>query len=297
MNKMNRSSPWPNGARLAVSLVVNFEEGAELSIARGDERNEAIYEAVEGVNHAPDPCMESHFAYGVREGWPRIRDLLGRFGVSATLNACGRAVERTPSVAREAVADGHEVSAHGWRWERHAGMDEDKERTVIRRTVAAIEAATGQRPVGWHTRSATSVNTRRLLIEEGGFIYDSNAYDADVPSFYPAAGRQHVVLPYAFDTNDMRFYNGGGFVFAEDFSRYCIAAFDRLLAEGASKPRMLSIGLHPRIIGRPARITGLAQFLDHAMRSTGAWLAPRRDIALAWREYDRSVDLPTSPSG
>jgi peptidoglycan/xylan/chitin deacetylase (PgdA/CDA1 family) len=265
--------------------VVNFEEGAELSIARGDDRNEAIYEAVERVDSAPDPCMESHFTYGIREGWPRIRDILGRFGIRATLNACGRAVECTPSIAREAVAERHEVSAHGWRWERHAGLAEDEEREIIRKTVAAIETATGQPPVGWHTRSATSVNTRRLLIEHGGFIYDSNAYDSDLPAVHPTPTGQHVVLPYAFDTNDMRFYNGGGFVFAEDFSRYCIAAFDRLMAEGASKPRMLSIGLHLRIIGRPARIGGLEQFLQHATQSADVWFAPRREIAVAWREY------------
>ncbi len=273
---------WPGDGRLAVSIVVNFEEGAELSIAAGDERNEHIYEAVERVDGRPDPCMDSHFAYGINEGWPRIRALLRRYGVKATLNSCGRAVATHPWLAREAAADGHEVSAHGWRWETHAGMDEETERFAIARTVEAIEAATGRPPVGWHTRSAASINTRRLLIEHGGFLYDSNAYDADVPRIETVLGRQHVVLPYAFDTNDMRFFNQGGFVFAEDFTRYCQSAFDRLHAEAAERPRMLSIGLHLRIIGRPARIGGLDQLLCAMATKPGVWFARRDEIARAW---------------
>ncbi|GGH17852.1 chitin deacetylase [Alsobacter metallidurans] len=273
---------WPGDARLAVSVVVNIEEGAELSLGMGDERNEFIYEAVEKVEGARDLCMESHFEYGVRAGWPRIRALLKRYGVAATLNANGRALEISPWIAREAVADGHEVSSHGYRWERQVHMDEAAERRVILRAAKAIEAAAGAPPVGWHTRSATSVNTRRLLIEHGGFLYDSNAYNDDVPFLVEQDGRRHVVLPYAFDTNDMRFYNGGGFVFADDFARYCIDAFERLYAEGADAPRMLSIGLHLRIIGRPARIGGLERLLEHMAARPGVWFARRDAIAKAW---------------
>jgi allantoinase len=280
---------WPGGARLAVSVVVNVEEGAELALSRGDERNEHIYEAVEKVEGLPDLCMESHFAYGTRAGWPRIRALLKQYGVRATLNACGRAIAISPWLAAEAVADGHEVSSHGWRWERQVHMAEAEERTVIARAVAALSAAAGTPPVGWHTRSATSPNTRRLLVEHGGFLYDSNAYDDDLPYVETVLGRPHVVLPYAFDTNDMRFFNNGGFVFAEDFARYCCDAFDRLYEEGATAPRMLSVGLHLRIIGRPARIAGLEQFLQHAVARPGVWLARRDDIAHAWRT---GVGLP-----
>lgn len=274
---------WPNGAGLAVSVVVNIEEGAELSLTSGDERNEHIYEAVERVEGAPDPCMESHFEYGPRAGWPRIRAALRDRGVPATLNACGRALEATPWIATEAVGDGCEVAAHGWRWERHAAMDEATERRAIARTVSAIDRIAGAPPLGWHTRSATSVRTRALLIEQGGFLYDSNAYNDDIPYTVDTPHGPHVVLPYAFDTNDMRFHNGGGFVFGEDFARYCIAAFDRLLKESRDAPRMLSIGLHTRIIGRPARIGGLEAFLDHALRAPGVWFATRADIARAWR--------------
>ncbi|OYU48539.1 MAG: chitin deacetylase [Rhizobiales bacterium PAR1] len=292
----SQASPWPDGARLAVSVVVNVEEGAELSLADGDERNESVYEAVEEVIGTRDLCMESHFQYGLHRGWPRIRDCLAERGVVATLNACGRAIEKSPWLAKEALALGHEISCHGWRWERHAGMEEAHERAVIARSVAAIEQACGVRPTGWHTRSATSIHTRRLLLEEGGFLYDSNAYDDDAPYVVKEAGQDHVVLPYAFDSNDMRFQRNGGFVFAEDFSRYCIDAFDRLYAEGGETPRMMSVGLHLRIIGKAARIKGLEQFLDHARSRPGVWFARRDEIAHAWRRHCRLPDWrPRAP--
>ncbi len=283
-----RSAPpairWPGNKRLAVSIVVNVEEGAELSIGMGDESNEFIYEAVERVEGVRDLCMESHYEYGTRAGWPRIRALLKDYGVSATLNANGRAVAVSPWLAQEAVADGHEISCHGWRWERNVHMGEATERRQIVRAVAAIHAAVGAAPVGWHTRSAPSLATRRLLVEHGGFLYDSNAYNDDLPYLVESAGRQHVVLPYAFDTNDMRFYNQGGFVLGQDFARYCMDAFDRLYREGDNQPRMLSIGLHLRIMGRPARIGALEQFLAHAAAHPGVWFARRDQIAHAWRD-------------
>jgi len=264
---------------------VNVEEGAELSLRHGDERNESVYEVVEEVAGTPDLCMESHFEYGTRVGWQRIRDLLDAFGIKATLNACGRAVEHSPWLAREAISRGHEVSCHGWRWERHANLSEADERATIARAVAAIREACGVRPVGWHTRSATSLNTRRLLLEEGGFIYDSNAYNDDTPYLVTSGGRDFVVLPYAFDTNDMRFQRGGGFVFGQDFARYCCDAFDALYAEGARCPRMMSIGLHLRIIGRPGRIAGLRTLLAHMARHPGVWFARRDEIARHWLEH------------
>lgn len=280
---------WPGGNRLAVSFVVNIEEGAEYSLRTGDPSNETIYETVEVIEGVPNLAMESHFTYGTRAGWPRIREVLRRHSVRATLNACGRAIALSPWIAQEAVADGHEVSAHGWRWERQATMSEPEEREVIAKTVAALSAAAGTPPVGWNTRSSASVATRRLLVEHGGFLYDSNAYDDDVPYVVTVKDRPHVVLPYAFDTNDMRFFGGRGFVHAEDFARYCISAFDRLYAEGETQPRMMSIGLHLRIIGRPARIGGLEQVLAHMGSHAGVWFARRDEIAHAWRA---GVGLP-----
>ncbi|MDC0435033.1 polysaccharide deacetylase family protein [bacterium] len=274
---------WPGGATLAVSIVVNVEEGAELSIADGDERNESVYEIREEVEGAADLCMETHFAYGSRMGYQRIADELDHAGVLATFSSCGRAAERSPWLLQDAVRRGHEVACHGWRWERHAGFDEAREKKTIQQTVQAISAATGVAPVGWHTRSSPTLNTRRLLVEHGGFAYDSDAYDDDCPYIIDSGVSSHVVLPYAFDTNDMRFSPGGGFVHADDFSRYVIAAFDRLRRESQSATRMLSIGLHLRLIGRPARIAGLESVLAHITGHSDVWCAPRRDIAAHWR--------------
>jgi peptidoglycan/xylan/chitin deacetylase (PgdA/CDA1 family) len=211
-------------------------------------------------------------------------DVLDRHGVAATMSCCGRAAERAVDVVRDAVARGHEVACHGYRWEIHAGMDEARERDVIRRTVASVRGASGEMPVGWHTRSAPSVNTRRLLCEQGGFLYDSDAYNDDLPLVVDVNGVSHVVLPYSFDTNDMRFAPGSGFVYGEDFARYCIDAFDWLWKEGSRVPKMMSVGLHLRIIGRPARIGGLEKFLNHVARKGGVWFARRDEIAHHWRE-------------
>lgn len=272
---------WPGGARVAVSLVVNFEEGSEFSVTDGDPANEAIYEVVHRLEGA-DPCIDSHFEYGTRAAWWRLMDLFDVHGVKVTVSACGRAVERSPELGRDAVARGHEVSAHGWRWESHAGMDEAAERLTIARTVAAIERATGQRPLGWHTRSASSANTRRLLVEEGGFLYDSDAYNDDLPFDLRVAGKRHTVLPYAFDTNDMQFYNASRFRGA-DFADYVIDAFEWLAREGTSAPKMMSIGLHLRMIGRPGRIGALDLILRHITKSGVAWIAPRVAIARHWQ--------------
>ncbi|WP_335947174.1 allantoinase PuuE [Salipiger bermudensis] len=269
---------WPHGARLAVSFVVNVEEGAELSIGDGDPRNESVYEIREEVEGVPDPCMETHFAYGTRQGYARIAAAFDRHGAKATFSTCGRVAERSPWLMQDIVARGHEVSCHGWLWQRHAHMERDEERRLIARTHGAIKTACGVAPVGWHTRSAASANTRDLLIERGDFLYDSDVYDDDIPRM---AG-DHVLLPYAFDTNDMRFSPGGGFVQAADFSTYVTGAFDRLYAEGARAARMMSIGLHLRLIGRPGRIAGLEDVLAHIARHEDVWIAPRRDIAACW---------------
>lgn len=282
---------WPDDARLAVNLVINVEEGGELAIGQGDERNEGVYEVVDEITGVRDLCMESHFEYGTRAGWPRIRKALKAHGVRGTVNAIGRSLMLSPWLAEQAVADGHEIAAHGWRWERHAKMTEDEERLAIARTVEAITRTAGSPPRGWHTRSATSPNTRRLLLEQGGFFYDSNAYNDDLPYLVDVCGRDHLVLPYSFDTNDMRFTRQGGFVFGDDFARYCIDAFERLYEEGANAPRMMTVGLHLRIIGRPGRIGGLETFLAHAASKPGVWFARRDEIARYWLQAIGREDL------
>ena len=273
---------WPNGARIAVSVVLNVEEGAELALSAGDERNESVHEAVQLVEGAPDLCMESHFEYGSRVGYWRIANVAESHGVPLTLNACARALEATPWIGADAAKRGYEICCHGWRGESHAGMEEAKERALIARAVDTVQRVHGKAPVGWHTKSSASVNTRRLLVEHGGFLYDSDAYNDDAPYYVEVAGRPHLVLPYAFDTNDMRFFDRPAFVRGSDFADYSIAAFDWLWAEGADAPRMLSIGLHTRIIGRAARIGGLATLIRHMQERGLVWFATREDIARHW---------------
>lgn len=275
---------WPEAARVAVSLVLNVEAGAELSLADGDEANETIHEIIEPVEGVPNTCLSSHFDYGPRAGYWRIVRLLGQFGATCTVSACGRSLERIPGLARDMVERGFEVAAHSYRWERHANMTEAEERDVIARTATAIERTTGARPLGWHTKGAPSPNTRRLLVE-AGFAYDSDAYNDDLPYFLEVEGRTHVVVPYSFVTNDMRFMPIGNFVHGDDFARCTIAAFDALQREGG---RMLSVGLHPRLIGQPSRISGLERFLEHACGSGDVWFARRLDIARHWRDRGRS---------
>jgi peptidoglycan/xylan/chitin deacetylase (PgdA/CDA1 family) len=273
---------WPRRARVAVSFVVNVEEGAELSLSSGDASNESVYEVVDEVTGVPDACMETHFEYGTRAGYWRIMEVLERFGVAATLSACGRALEVSPWLAADGVRRGHEISAHGYRWERHAHMTESDERAVIARTVQAITKAAGTRPLGWHTRSTPSPHTRRLLVENG-FLYDSDAYSDDLPFLADVGGRKHVVIPYSFDTNDMHFHQGRQrFVTAGDFAEYVIDAFDTLWREGGTAPKMLSIGLHLRMIGRPGRIGGLERVLEHMRDKGGTWFARRDAIARHW---------------
>lgn len=283
---------WPGNARVAVSFVVNIEEGAEFSISEGDDRNEAIYEVIDRLEGRADPCIESHFEYGTRAGYWRIIDALAAYNALATMSTCGMAAARNSWLVEDATSRGHEIAAHGWRWESHAHLSESEERIRIRKAVAAIEAAAGRRPVGWHTRSAASNATRRLLVEDGGFLYDSDAYNDDLPYFTEVAGKKHLVLPYSFDTNDMHFQHTSRFVRGEEFAGYVNDAFDCLWREGAHAPRMLSIGLHLRMIGRPARIIGLEKVLAHVAQRGGAWIATREQIARHWWETFRNAPSP-----
>ena len=271
---------WPGGARVAVSFVINFEEGAEMSLSAGDPFNEKAYEVTDEVTGVPDRCMESHFEYGTKAAWWRIADALERLGVPATVSTCGRAAELSPWLIEDAVKRGHEISCHGWRWEKHAHMKEGEEREAIAKTVRVLTKIAGHRPVGWHTRSTPSPNTRRLLIEEGGFLYDSDDYSDDLPFSVEVSGKKHLVIPYSFDTNDMHYHQGfHRFVTARDFAEYTTDAYDTLWAEGG---RMMSIGLHLRMIGRPGRIAALDRIVGHMKEKGGVWFATRQQIAEHW---------------
>ncbi|MDB5848566.1 MAG: polysaccharide deacetylase, partial [Rhodoferax sp.] len=197
------------------------------------------------------------------------------------LSACGRAVERSPWLPRHAASQGHEVSGHGWRWEKGINLTPAQEREAIVRTRSAIAEATGRAPVGWHTRSNATAATRPLLAEQG-FLYDSDAYNDDTPYLQQVGAHRHVVLPYAFDTNDMQFQNTQRFGTGDEFAHYVCAAYDWLWREGADRPRMLSVGLHLRMIGRPGRIGALERILLHIHAKGGAWVTTRENIARHW---------------
>ncbi len=265
--------------------MLNIEEGAECALADGDAVNEAVHEVTQRLDGVPDFCLGTHFEYGARAGCARTLQRFIDAGLPLTLNVCGRALERTPWVADAARTHGFEMCGHGWRWESPAGIDEASERASIARTAASIERLGGRAPVGWHCKGSRSTRTRRLLREHGGFIYDSDDYGDDIPHLLDLHdGRPpHVVLPYAFDTNDMRFFDRGGFVRAADFAGYVGDAIDALRVESRHAPRMLTIGLHARIIGRPGRIAGLDSVLRQvAELGTAVQVMTREDIARHW---------------
>jgi len=231
----------------------------------------------------------------VEEEIGRMEAVLERSGATCTLNACSEALALSPWLGLDAIGRGFEISCHGYRWLSSKGMTEAEEREWIQRAVKTIAAACGVRPIGWHTRSPHTPNTRRLLIDEGGFLYDSDAYDDDLPYLVDVGGgRQHVVLPYSLDTNDMRCQRPeAGFVRAQDFADYVIDAFDWLWEEGATSPKMMTVGLHLRTIGRPGRIAGLDRVLRHIRGKGGAWIARRDEIARHWlRLHGRASATP-----
>jgi putative urate catabolism protein len=275
---------WPGGARIAVQFVLNYEEGAENSILHGDAASEAFLSEI--VSATPYPgqrhmSMESLYEYGSRAGVWRLLGLFEERGLPLTVFAVGMALARHPELARAFVQGGHEVASHGWRWIDYRNVPEAVEREHIARAVQAIRELTGTAPVGWYT-GRTGENTRRLVAEHGGFLYDADSYADDLPYWEMAAGRPQLIVPYTLDTNDMRFVQAQGFHTGEQFFAYLRDAFDALYAEGEQAPKMLSIGLHCRLAGRPARIGGLARFLDHIARHDRVWICRREDIARHW---------------
>ena len=274
---------WPGKARVALSMVVNYEEGSEYSFAFGDRLQEGYKEypktMPEGVR---DFANESTYEYGSRVGFWRILRIFKKHEAPATFYACARALERSPAAARAITAHGHEVCCHGYRWEEVFRKSEEEERADIHKAVASLRETTGERPVGWYSRYSPSVHTRRLLMEEGGFAYDSDSYCDDLPYYVQVDGKPFLILPYTLETNDIRFWAGGGFSTADDFFAYMRDALDTLWEEGAETPKMMSVGLHMRIIGRPARARALDKFLAYARAKGGVWITRRIDIAKAW---------------
>ncbi len=275
---------WPNGAKIAVSVVVNYEEGSEYSILDGDPAGETSGESPSPVDPGErDLANESFFEYGSRVGVWRIMNVLDRYNIKGTFYACALALERNPEVGPEIVRRGHEVMGHGNRWEEYYKMDRDAERTAIREAVASIARTTGQRPLGWYTRYGPSVNTRELVVEEGGFEYDCNAYNDDLPYYTRVHDKPWLVVPYSLEVNDYKFWRGD-LITPSDFFEAAKSSFDMLYEEGITHPKMMSVGLHCRIIGKPSRAHGLDQFLKYASEKEGVWFASRLDIARWWKE-------------
>ena len=275
---------WPDGARVAVSVVVNYEEGSEYSLLDGDPHRETNSEVPSPLPlDERDLANESFFEYGSRVGVWRIMDLLGQYRVPATFFCCALALERNPQVGPEIVRRGHEVFGHGYRWEEYYKMDRDTEREAIRKAVESITRTTGERPLGWYTRYGPSLNTRELVVEEGGFLYDSNSYADDLPYYTQVHGKKWLVVPYSLEVNDTKFWRGG-MVNPKDFYDTAHNTLELLHSEGATNPKMMSVGLHCRIAGRPARAVALKNFLEYACNLPGVWFARRTDIARWWLE-------------
>ena len=275
---------WPGGARIAVNINLNFEGGGERSIMEGDAVSEGALNDI-GQPSLPglrSPLTESVFEYGSRVGGWRLLRLFRRYGVKVCLLAVARAAERNPALTRAFVADGHEIVSHGYRWLDYQTIPEDVEREHVRLGIETLERVAGVRPVGWMT-GRPSANTRRLHIELGGFLYDRDSLNDELPYWVTVGSTRHLVIPYSFETNDNRFDQNYGFSTGEDFARYMIDCFETLYAEGADRPKLMSLAVHDRLIGRPGRITGLVKFLDHIAVRDKVWIATGRQIAEHWR--------------
>jgi allantoinase len=276
---------WPGDARVALQIVVNYEEGGENAVLHGDAASETFLSeiigaaAFEGRRHM---SMESIYEYGSRAGFWRLMRLFEERQLPVTMFAVGMALERHPDAAKAMVELGHEIASHGWRWINYDQVDERTERDHMHRAIASIEKLTGQRPLGWYT-GRTSERTQRLVAEEGGFLYDADSYADDLPYWVKVGTRDHLIVPYTLDANDMRFATAQGFNTGEQFFAYLRDSFDTLYEEGLHAPKMMSVGLHCRLAGRPGRIAGLKRFLDHVQSRDKVWICRRVDIARHWR--------------
>jgi allantoinase len=282
---------WPGGARIAVQFVLNYEEGAESCVLHGDAASETFLSEITAAQAFPARHMslESQYEYGARAGVWRLLRLFRERQMPLTIFGVGMALARNPAVVEAFLTEGHEIASHGWRWIAYQSVDEPVEREHLALAVETITRMTGRPPEGWYT-GRDSPNTLRLVVEHGGFVYSADSYADDLPYYAPVRTRAgetpFLIVPYALDTNDMRFATAQGFNSGEQFFRYLKDAFDVLYAEGdatgANAPRMLSVGLHGRIAGRPGRTAALARFLDYIGAHDRVWIARRIDIARHW---------------
>jgi putative urate catabolism protein len=278
---------WPGGARLALQFVLNYEEGAENTILNGDPASEAFLSEIVGAAALPgqrNMNMESIYEYGSRAGFWRVHRAFVSRGLPLTVYAVGLALRQNPEAAQAMAEAGFEVASHGWRWIDYQAVPEEIEREHIRLAVQAIAETVGTAPVGWYT-GRVSPNTRRLVVAHGGFLYDADSYADDLPSWTYEFGRPHLIVPYTLDSNDMRFAVAQGFNSGDQFFAYLRDAFDVLYAEGAEAPKMLSVGLHCRLVGRPGRMAALHRFLDYVQGHDKVWICRREEIARHWHRH------------
>ena len=279
---------WPGDAKVALSVVVNVEEGAEGSILDGDKGMEPVDEL--GI-FVKGPLRnfgnESNYQYGIKAGFPRVSKLLDKYDIKATWTTCALALERAPQIAAYIRDRGHEACSHGWRWQAQHRMEEVQEREYIRKAVTSIKKTTGTRPYGWLSRYLHTENTRRLLAEEG-FTYHMDDFSDDVPFWEEVAGKPFVIMPYAVDSNDMKFWTDPALT-PDQWLKYATDTFDWLYQEGAAgEPKIMSLGLHLRVIGRPGRIGAFEAFLKHVRARQGVWVATRLEMAQSFAEQHPS---------
>lgn len=278
----------PGGKRIAVQFVVNYEEGGENCVLHGDPASETFLSEIIGASTFNDRhmSMESMYEYGSRAGFWRLHRLFTQRNVPVTVFGVTMAMARNPEAVAAMKEADWEIACHGLRWISYQQVPRDVEREHMIQAIAAHEAITGSRPLGWYT-GRDSPNTRELLFEHDGFLYDSDSYADDLPYWVDSPRGPHLVIPYTLDTNDMRFASAQGFNSGEQFFQYLRDAFDVLYAEGAEQPRLLNIGLHCRLVGRPGRFAALQRFLDHVQSHDDVWLCRREDIARHWHQHYR----------
>ena len=274
---------WPNNAKIALQIVLNYEEGAENCVLHGDKSSEIFLSEIIGAQpiERRHINMESIYEYGSRRGFWRIHELFQEKKIPITIFGVGMALERNQDVCDAIKKANYEVASHGWRWIDYQNVPKAKEKKHMKLAIQSIKKIFGQRPLGWYT-GRCSPNTRDLVMEEGGFLYDSDSYSDDLPYWEMRRGKKQLIVPYTLDNNDMRFATNQGFNSGDQFYTYLKDSFDTLYAEGNVYPKMMSIGLHCRLIGRPGRIQSLRRFLDYILKYNDIWICKRIDIAKHW---------------
>ena len=279
----NMNVVWPNNAKLALQIVLNYEEGAENSVLHGDKHSETFLSEIIGAQPIKGRHinMESLYEYGSRRGFWRIHELFQKKKIPLTIFGVAMALERNPEVCKAIKDANYEIACHGWRWIDYQNISKSVEKKHMDLAIKTIKKIFGQRPLGWYT-GRCSPNTRELVMNEGGFLYDSDSYSDDLPYFEKRNNKKQLIVPYTLDNNDMRFATNQGFNSGDQFYNYLKDSFDVLYKEGEANPKMMSVGLHCRIVGRPGRLKSLERFLDYVLEHKDVWICKRIDIAKHW---------------